>query len=198
MNLPLPTLKFAIIVSSVALGIGITAPTITITPGAGELTPLVELLTPQELEPRTYSILGFIKDLFEGGSYGDCFLGVALLIFSIIFPAAKLGFYWLSICGDGSWRSPWKLLEGIDRFGKFSMAEVFLLALIVFAVKTLPGGSKADLEYGTYVFFASVLLALLISISIKKGPPTKPAPEKQEEPAEAAPEEPKKPGRQEL
>ena len=31
MNLPLPTLKFAIIVSSVALGIGITAPTITIT-----------------------------------------------------------------------------------------------------------------------------------------------------------------------
>ena len=82
MNLPPPTLKFSIIVSSVALGIGMTAPTITITPGAGELTPLVELLSPQELEPRSYSIIGVIEKLYDGG---DWFLAGALSIFSIFF-----------------------------------------------------------------------------------------------------------------
>ena len=183
MNLPPPTLKFSIIVSSVALGIGMTAPTITITPGAGELTPLVELLSPQELEPRSYSIIGVIEKLYDGG---DWFLAGALSIFSIFFPVTKLGFYWLSVRGTGAWKSPWGILEGVDRFGKFSMAEVFLLALTAFALKDLPGDSRVQVEYGFYVFFASVLLGLLISVSIKKSPPTEPVPE-----------EPKKPGRQE-
>ena len=179
MNLPLPTLKFAIIVSSVALGIGMTAPTITITPGAGELTFLVELLSPRELEPRSYSILGVIETLFDGG---DWFLAAVLSIFSILFPVTKLGFYWLSVCGAGAWKSPWGILEGVDRLGKFSMAEVFLLALIAFGLKDLPGDSRVQVEYGIYVFFASVLLGLLISISIKKSPPTEPVPEEQEKP----------------
>lgn len=167
MNLPRPTLRFAIIASSVALGIGMTAPTITITPGAGELTPLVELLSPQELEPSSYSIIGVIEKLFDGG---DWFLAAALFIFSIIFPITKLGFYWLSVSSPGTWESPWKILEGVDHLGKFSMAEVFLLALTAFALKDLPGDSRVQVEYGFYVFFASVLLGLLISAGIGKKP----------------------------
>ena len=51
------------------------APTLTIVPSAGELTWLVEFLSPEDLEPTTYSILGVIEKLF---STGDGFLGVVL------------------------------------------------------------------------------------------------------------------------
>ena len=164
MNLSPPTLKFAILVASIALGIGITAPTITITPGAGELTPLVKLLSPNELLPQTYSILGVIQALFLGGDY---FLASALGIFSILFPITKLGFYWLS-ASESIWKGPWKFLRGVDKLGKFSMAEVFLLALTAFALKDLPGDTMVSLQYGFYVFFASVLSSLLISAVLRK------------------------------
>ena len=164
MNLSPSMLKFSIVVASIALGIGITAPTITITPGAGELTALVELLSPGELEPRTYSIARVIQALFDGGDY---FLAVALAVFSIIFPIVKLGFYWVSADG-GTPGGGWKFLRGIDRLGKFSMAEVFLLALTAFALKDLPGDTMVQIRYGFYVFFAAVLLSLLISACLRR------------------------------
>ena len=166
----LQLLKLLILLSSVALGIGITAPTITITPEIGEFTGelswVIELLHPEKLAPKTYSVIGTIGLIIKK----DWLLGTALIVFSILFPVTKLGFYWLSINSPAGKSRARSFLRGIDRFGKFSMAEVFLLALIMLFIKDLPG-MGAKLHYGIYVFSASVILSLLISILMPKAPP---------------------------
>ena len=166
----LQLLKLLILLSSVALGIGITAPTITITPEIGEFTGefswVIEHLYPEKLAPKTYSVIGTIGLIIKK----DWLLGAALIVFSILFPVTKLGFYWLSINSPAGKSRARSLLRGIDRFGKFSMAEVFLLALIMLFIKDLPG-MGAKLHYGIYVFSASVILSLLISILMPKAPP---------------------------
>ena len=139
------------------------APTLTIVPSAGELTWLVEFLSPDYLEPTTYSILGVIVKLF---STGDRFLGVVLVLFSVLFPVGKLALYWIAAgCGPDLGRAS-GLLKWAHRAGKFSMAEVFAMALIVVVVKTLPGGSTAEVQWGAYVFVASVLGTILISFGL--------------------------------
>ena len=47
------------------------------------------------------------------------------------------------------------------------MAEVFLLALTAFALKDLPGDTMVQIRYGFYVFFAAVLLSLLVSAGLR-------------------------------
>ena len=170
----LQLLKPLILLSSVTLGIGITAPTITITPEitefTGDLSWVVEYLYPEKLASRTYSVIGTIGLIIEK----DLLLGVGLIVFSILFPVTKLGFYWLSAGGPAGKSRARSFLGGIERFGKFSMAEVFLLALIMLFIKELPG-MGAQLHYGIYVFSASVILSLLISILMPKNPAEEPA-----------------------
>ena len=168
----LQLLKPLILLSSATLGIGITAPTITITPEIGEFTGdlswVIEHLYPEKLASRTYSIIGTIELIIRK----DGLLGAGLIAFSIIFPVTKLGFYWLSASGPVGKSGARSFLGGIERFGKFSMAEVFLLALIMLFIKDLPG-MGAQLHYGIYVFSASVILSLLVSILMPKKPPRK-------------------------
>ena len=126
---------------------------------------MIEFLSPEELVPTTYSILGVIGKLLDGG---DLFLGVILGLFSVVFPIAKLGLYWVATgCGPDVGRAS-GLLRWTHRAGKFSMAEVFALALLVIVVKTLPGGSTASVEWGAYVFVASILGAILVSFALDK------------------------------
>lgn len=147
------------------LGLGLSGPTLTIQPRAGGFTWLVEVFSPDDLNPTTYSILGVIDQLFEGG---DVFLGVILSLFSVVFPVGKLGLYWV-VAGCGpDLGSATGLLKWTHRAGKFSMAEVFALALMVVVVKTLPGGSTASVEWGAFVFVASVIGAIFISFVLDK------------------------------
>ena len=126
----------------------------------GELTWLVRIFSPEDLTPTTYSILGVLEKLFLSG---DWFLAGLLFLFSVVFPVAKLALYWVSAgCGSELVRVA-GLLKWTNRAGKFSMAEVFALALVVVVVKTLPGGSKAEMEWGAYVFVTSVLGSIVIS-----------------------------------
>ena len=75
--------KLLILVSSVLLGIGLVAPTMTIHPKAGEFSWLVEIIDPQSMVPITYSIIGIIIELAQ---IKDWFLVAVLSIFSILFP----------------------------------------------------------------------------------------------------------------
>ena len=157
--------RWGVLACSILLGFGLMAPTLTIVPSAGELTWLVEFLSPEDLEPTTYSILGVIEKLF---STGDGFLGVVLALFSVLFPVGKLALYWISAgCGSDLGRAA-GLLKWTHRAGKFSMAEVFALALIVVVLKTLPGDTTTSLEWGAYVFVASVIGAIFISLALEK------------------------------
>ena len=52
--------------------------------------------------------------------------------------------------------------------GKFSMLDVFVVGLIVLAIKGLPGGSRVTLGWGVAAFAASVVLSILSAILIQR------------------------------
>ena len=128
-------IRLLILASSILLGLGLVAPTMTIYPKAGNFSWLVELVDPESVLPVTYSIVGIIAEL---ASINDWFLVFVLSIFSIFFPIIKLYLFWVvSFSSQNS-----KLINAysiVSRLGKFSMAEVFVLSLALISLKTLPG-----------------------------------------------------------
>ncbi len=155
--------RLGVLACCILLGLGLTAPTLRIVPGAGDFTWLVEIFSPEDLAASTYSILGVIQKLFLSG---DWFLGGILGLFSVAFPVGKLGLYWVAAGYGPDLGKASGLLKWTHRMGKFSMAEVFALALVVVVVKSLPGGSTAEVRWGAYVFVASVLGAILVSFGL--------------------------------
>ena len=141
---------------------GILLPCMTIHPKVGEYTFIAKMLAPKEFEVTSYSILGGILTMIKNGSTG---IGVLLFLFSVLFPIWKLATFIYYTYRTK--KSPSKSLRLALNLGKYSMLDVFVLALLVIAVKGLPGGSRMDLEAGVYFFTASVLLSLFIGQKIK-------------------------------
>lgn len=154
-----------IALSAFLLGLGLIAPTLTIYPKAGELTWLIEILAPEELETSTYSIIGVIGKLYQ---LNDVFLALLLCLFSVMAPVSKLTLYWQACSLSFRPKEFNRLLKAVHYVGKFSMAEVFTIALIIVVVKSFPGGSTAQLEWGAYVFTASVACSIIASIGLEK------------------------------
>ena len=153
-----------ILVSSVLLGIGLVAPTMTIYPKAGEFTWLMEVMDPESMESVTYSIFGIIVELAE---MNDWFMVVILSIFSVVFPVGKLCVFWHHSFYT-QYPKAFSLYNGAKILGKFSMAEVFVLSLFLISMKTLPGGTQVQLEYGCAIYFLSVISSILSSMLIHK------------------------------
>jgi paraquat-inducible protein A len=122
-----------------------------------------------ELEPQSFSIIGGIIHLFEGG---DILIAAVLMIFSVLFPAAKLGVLYLAIL-SGSVSS--KVVSLLAVIGKWSMLDVFVIALLVVAFKGFPGGSRIELNLGAYFFATSVLLSMFATHAVKARWPGKEA-----------------------
>jgi paraquat-inducible protein A len=154
--------RFLIACSSLLLGLGLIGPTLTIFPKAGDLTWFIKIIAPEELEVSTYSILGVIQKLFQTN---DIFLAVILAIFSVFSPVLKLSFYWHA-SGLKDSKKFNSTLQIIHYVGKFSMAEVFALALIIVIIKSFPGGSTANLEWGAYLFTFSVICSMVVSFRL--------------------------------
>ena len=144
------------------LSTGILLPCMTIHPKVGEYTFIAKMLAPKEFESTSYSILDGIITMIQNGSAA---IGCLLFLFSVVFPIWKLAtfIYYTYRKKD----SPSKSLRVALLLGKYSMLDVFVLAVLVIAVKGLPGGSRMDLEVGVYFFTASVLLSILIGHKIK-------------------------------
>ena len=141
---------------------GLLLPCMTIHPQLGPLTGWVKILAPAALEVTTYSILGGVVAMFEGGSPG---IAIILFLFSVIFPLWKLFTYlrFLRPKSGGKGRS----LTLAIKLGKYSMLDVFVIAVLVVGVKGLPGGSRVELNAGIYFFAASVLLSMVAGQFIK-------------------------------
>jgi uncharacterized paraquat-inducible protein A len=148
--------------SSLLLGLGLIGPTLTIFPKAGDLTWFIKIIAPEELAVSTYSILGVIQKLFQTN---DIFLAVILAMFSVFSPVLKLSFYWHATGLKDSKKFN-STLQIIHYVGKFSMAEVFALALIIVVIKSFPGGSTAQLEWGAYLFTSSVICSMFVSFRL--------------------------------
>ena len=51
--------------------------------------------------------------------------------------------------------------SGRRQSARYAMVEVFLIALMVLVLKSMPGGSYVELHAGTWLFTASVALSLI-------------------------------------
>ena len=142
-------------IAHILLGVGLAAPCMTVTPRMGSHTGLAQWLGLLDA-PRTYSILTGIRALIEGDGL---WIGLLLLLFSVLFPIAKLIALRVAM-GVGASNRLHRVLRGV---GKYSMADVFVVALLVVESKSFPGGTTIDLRWGIYAFAAAALLTMLIT-----------------------------------
>lgn len=159
------TSRLFILAAAVALGVGLVAPCMTIVPNFGDFDSWIRLLRPSAGRTTTYSVLGGIVAMLEGGNSG---IGWLLLFFSCIFPTAKLAIMAWAVAVLARRQHAGWLLQAAHHTGKFSMLDVLVLALIVVAIKGLPGSTEIRLGWGVWVFAGSVVLSLIASILLHR------------------------------
>jgi paraquat-inducible protein A len=104
------------------------------------------------------SILQAAYELLDSGHFG---LFAVVVGFSVVFPAVKLlaALYLWQTPGIGTARTQRTLLW-IDRFGKWSMLDVFVAALVVVAVE-ISLIAEVEVHAGIYVFAIAVILSMI-------------------------------------
>lgn len=133
-----------IVLSMVLLIIGLTLPVLT---------------TRKLWESNTYSIVTGVQNLWREKYY---VLAVIIFFFSVIFPIAKLlslSVVW-SIKLKDEHRQ--KVIYFMEIFGKWSMLDVFVSAIVIVWIK-MGALASAKAENGIYFFAASVLLTMVVS-----------------------------------
>ena len=91
----------------------------------------------------------------------DLLLFAAVLLFSVIAPLAKgLALAWIWYRVPIGRAKAW--LDRVALLGKLSMAEVFLLAVILVGIKGV-GIGTVEVSWGLRAFVAAVLLSLAVS-----------------------------------
>ncbi|MDX2505114.1 MAG: paraquat-inducible protein A [Gammaproteobacteria bacterium] len=112
---------------------------------------------------NTVSLFSALLSLLDKG---HLFLFLVIFIFSILFPLFKLGvmlYVWNSQAGV----TVQHFLKWIHQLGKWSMLDVFVVALMVVSIK-FDQVANMQIHYGFYLFLSSVLLSMLLSaISIR-------------------------------
>lgn len=145
MRFALPVLLF---LATIAYALGITLPLIR-----------VEKLYFFTEEP---SLVGMIAALWQGG---DPFLAILIALFSVVFPAIKLMMLHLAAHKGGAAHD---LVPGWLRgLSNWSMLDVVLVALVVFAAKT-SGLAAAFTQPGLWFFALSVVLTVLAAGLLKR------------------------------
>lgn len=155
--------------SALGLGLGLVGPCMTIVPSAGEnLDVWVRLFEPDDLTPRTYSILGGIDLLRRSSERGSTLVAALLFGFSVVFPTLKLA---VMAWGTAALRlgvRPHAAVKITSHLGKFSMLDVMVLGLLVLAIKGLPGETELHLRWAVWAFSGSILLSMACSIAMHK------------------------------
>jgi paraquat-inducible protein A len=109
---------------------------------------------------NTVSLLSAISQLWQGGEKS-----LALLIgaFSLLFPMIKLLLlFYIWNLEDAHSQGHRKHLNWLNTYSKWSMLDVFVVALLVVTLK-LGMLAQAQVEFGLYAFAASVILTMLLS-----------------------------------
>jgi paraquat-inducible protein A len=137
-------LAIAIVGASVCLALGVNLPII-------KLTKFVFWST-------EHSLISTVRALIRDG---QIFLGLTVLIFSIIFPVLKLLYLLLvSTLPLHEIQRQHRRLRALEWLGKWSMHDVLVLALTIFFIKNQGVYDAASLS-GVYFFTAAVMLMIL-------------------------------------
>ncbi len=142
-------LRLFIWAASILLSIGLVAPIIT--------------LSKFVLIQNTFSVLSGVLELAREG---QIFLFLIITGFSVALPILKLWVLYRLVSKNAvSKETVKKQLHWMHEYGKWSMLDVFVVAVLVVAVKL---GAIADVEmrFGLYAFAASILLTMYITSRI--------------------------------
>ena len=110
-----------------------------------------------------YSLWAGTIGLFRSGHFG---LGAILFTFSILFPFAKLVILLVLWCGHFTQEQRLKVLKWLEFLGRWSMMDVFVVAIIVVIAKS-GGALQASPRIGIYFFATAIILSLLLTMHIK-------------------------------
>ena len=138
-------LLFLLFIAAIFLAVGLVTPIIT----------LKKFIFIQ----NTFSIISGTWGLLKEG---HLFLFFIISLFSIILPIFKIFFLANILYSTASTKSNTKkTLALLHRFGRWSMLDVFVVAILVVAVKL---GAIADVEkhIGLYFYAASAILLMFI------------------------------------
>ena len=137
-------LSLAIVGASVCLALGVNLPIIK--------------LTKYVFWSTEHSLISTVRALIRDG---QLFLGITILVFSIIFPVLKLLYLLLvSTLPNLEIRRQRRRLRALEWLGKWSMHDVLVLALTIFFIKSQSIYDAASLS-GVYFFTAAVMLMIL-------------------------------------
>lgn len=108
---------------------------------------------------------------------GEVFIGFLLLFFTIIFPTIKYIFLFLTLLGRKIPRHG-AVATVLEIINKWSMLDVFVVAILILNMKFDSDIIVSKLEAGTTLFAVSVLLLMTSSFIAKKMIDNKPEPGK--------------------
>lgn len=186
-----PLFIFSVIVSLIVLFAGVTAPMIEIDARFHSVNFLLigETIsfTDQVIFFQSKSILEVIEILFGTGKIDSFFVGLLILVFSIIFPVAKLISTQVYLAGSERRRKNKILKFFAFKSGKWSMADVYVIAIFMAYIgfqgimenqlsrlnmetESLVSIStnKTSLQPGFIIFIGFVLFSLILSTILKK------------------------------
>ena len=137
-------LTLAIVAASVCLALGVSLPII-------KLTKFVFFT-------YEHSLISTVNALIRSG---QLFLGITVLIFSIVLPVTKLLYLLLlSTLPHRELKRLARQLRALEWLGKWSMHDVLVLSLSIFFIKS-QGVYDAKSLNGVYFFTAAVLFMIL-------------------------------------
>ncbi len=113
---------------------------------------------------REASLVGIVWSLFESREF---LLAAIVGVFSILVPAAKLGLLLFLWRGNGGGAVPEALFRYLELLGRWSMLDVLVVALLVFAIKST-GLAAAASEPGLYCFAAAGVLSMVATRAIRR------------------------------
>lgn len=142
-------LLLLLLITTVCLGVGLTAPILT--------------LEKFYLVKNTFSIVSGLGQLLDEQKF---FLFVVILMFSVLLPVFKLAVLFRLLFSRSSHKEKMhRYLHLMHQYGKWSMLDVFVVALLVVAVK-LGAVASVETHYGLYAFGTAVLLTMAVSARV--------------------------------
>ena len=115
---------------------------------------------------NTVSLYTVLYDLWVERYFG---LFIIIMSFSVVFPMIKIMMmFYLQLSSSASRHRHKKLINILELVGKWSMLDVFVVAVLLVSIKL---GPMADVtvHYGVYVFSAAIIIMMVVSRYLCKG-----------------------------
>jgi len=146
--------------SGMTLFFGLTIPLLMVT-----IHQEIEYLGDVILSYESKSILGTIVKLLK---HGNIAVATAISLFSVLVPLLKIvAIFFIAIFTEN--RFAHRMVKVFKSIGKWSMADVFVVALfLVYLTVDKSGSSHAETEIGLYFFMLYVIISILLTISADK------------------------------